>query len=190
MKLGKLANGRYRYSRPPLDNLLSLAEARARMEDELQLVPRGGGGIVLHPLAPDRFGDIVEQARAVVQETAADSQSTIESSDDPYAFHWLILRTSQFGELVEGVHTISATLESGGWWPKLLCAVFPFEDERGRPVYWTYNYKWGAFSPIAPGADGQYRDGERERLLASELATDLAVEAHLGTWFPLRGVPL
>jgi hypothetical protein len=190
MKLGISAPRRNRRAQPSLDNLFALADVRARMENDLGLVPRAGSGIVLHPLPAGGFRELVERAQAASEEIASDGEARLECSNDPYAFHWLILRTRAFGNLVRGIHAISAALDSGGWGTKLFCAVFPFEDRINRSVYWTYSYKWGAFCPLAPGPDGQYRDVEREQLLAAELAGELAVEPHLGTWFPLRGVPL
>ncbi len=102
----------------------------------------------------------------------------------------MIVRSDTFGELVKRVHAVGSALEADGWRERLLCAVFVFDDELGRQVYLTYHFRWGVFSPVALAADGQYRDKEREHLLAAELPAELPVEPHLGTWFPLRGIPL
>lgn len=175
-------------SRPSLDRLFVLSHARSRLECEHQLVPRDTGAIVFHPVPPRDFVRILRCAESTVQETAAGS--TVEGSNDPFAFGRLVLRNDEFEELVADVHAISATLESAGWWEKLLCAVFSFEDPRARPTYWAFNYQSGTFYPIAPTIGSQKRDTQRERLLKGQLRADDTVQPELGAWFPLWGIPI
>jgi hypothetical protein len=171
-----------------LDRLFVLSYARSRLEHQHQLTPRETSAVVFHPVPPGDFVRLLRCAEDAAEAMAA--EIALESSDDQYAFPWLILRSDRFEQLVAGVHAISVALEAGGWWEKLLCAVFSFEDEHERAAYWTYNYKWGAFYPIAPASGNHHRDTERERLLKAQLRADDTVEPELGAWFPLWGIPI
>ena len=62
--------------------------------------------------------------------------------------------------------------------------MFAFRDEAGKPVYWIYNYKRGAFYPFVPAAGEQQRDNERELRLKAQIGTELPIEAELERWFP------
>jgi hypothetical protein len=72
----------------------------------------------------------------------------------------------------------------------VLCAVFAFEDERRRPLYWIYNYKRGFFYPFVPAAGQERRDNERELVLKAQVGAELPVEPELTRWFPLWGIPI
>ncbi len=95
-----------------------------------------------------------------------------------------------FEDLVVGLNAVSSALETGGYGDRVLCAVFPFQDAAGTPVYWIYNYKRGAFYPFVPAAGGQQRDNERELRLKAQAAAELPIEAELERWFPLWGIPI
>jgi hypothetical protein len=72
----------------------------------------------------------------------------------------------------------------------VLCAVFPFEDEKGNRVYWIYNYKRGAFYPFVPAEGEQKRDNERELKLKAQAGNELPIEPELERWFPLWDIPI
>jgi hypothetical protein len=99
---------------------------------------------------------------------------------------------SEFDDLVVGLNAVSTALESGGYGERLLCAVFAFQDSRGRPAYWIYNYKRGSFYPFVPAAGGgaQQRDNERELVLKAQIGSELPLEPELARWFPLWGIPI
>lgn len=184
MRLPHLIGKGDKSTRPPVDRLFVLSHAHVRLEREHQLTPRDTGAIVFHPVPPGDFVSILRRAEDLMRPTG----TAIEGSNDPFAFGRLVLRNEVFDELVLGVHAISAALEDG-WWEKLLCALFSFEDERSRPIYWAYNYQSGTFYPIAP-ASGRRRDAQRERLLRGQLRADDTIEPELGAWFPLWGIPI
>ena len=48
------------------------------------------------------------------------------------------------------LNTVSTELQGGGYGDRLLAAVFAFEEE-GRPIYFIYNFKRGAYYPFVPG---------------------------------------
>ena len=69
-----------------------------------------------------------------------------------------------------------AGMQDAGYGERLLCAVFAFQDERARPLYWIYNYKRGYFYPFVPRSGGQDRDSERELVLKAQVGSELPVE--------------
>ena len=60
----------------------------------------------------------------------------------------------------------------------------------GKPLYWIYNYKRGAFYPFVPSGGEQQRDSERELRLQAQIGAELPVEAQLERWFPLWDIPI
>jgi hypothetical protein len=161
------------------------------METGLGTASRGAAAIVFQPLATADFDSIVRDMEEVVRATATDSGMTVTSSDDTYGFRWLVLRGSDFDDLVVGINAVSGALEAGGYGERVLCAVFAFDDSRKRPVYWIYNYKRGTFYPFAPApGGGEERDNERELILKAQIGKELPVEQELERWFPLWGIPI
>ena len=125
-----------------------------------------------------------------VRDTAGDSGTKVETSEDDYGFSWLVLRGSGFDDLVVGINAVSSALEAGGYGERVLCAVFSFQDARRRQIYWIYNYKRGSFYPFVPAATDQQRDNERELVLKAQAGDELPIEPELSRWFPLWGVPI
>jgi hypothetical protein len=183
--------GRRKLAKPAPDRLFAMSTAYVTMETGLGMSSRGTAAIVFQPLATADFESIVRDMEEVVKATATESGTTVTSSDDSYGFRWLVLRGSDFDDLVVGINAVSSALESGGYGERVLCAVFAFEDSRQRPVYWIYNYKRGTFYPFAPAAGGgERRDNERELVLKAQIGKELPVEQELERWFPLWGIPI
>jgi hypothetical protein len=203
--------GRRKLPGPAPDRLFAISTAYVMFETQLQVTSSDRAGIVFQPLQTADFLAIVRDMEEVVKATCSDSGTTVESSDDPYGFRWLILRGKSFDDLVVGINAVSGALEAGGYGDRLLCAVFSFEDERKRPIYWIYNYKRGSFYPFVPASttaahprpatgepssdaaeapSNQRRDNERELVLKAQVGTELPVEPELERWFPLWGIPI
>jgi hypothetical protein len=159
-------------------------------ETQLGITSRGSAAIVFQPLATVDFEGIVKDMEEVVRGTAADSGTSVETDDDPFGFRWLVLKGKEFDDLVVGINAVSGALEAGGYGERLLCAVFSFEDDRHRPLYWIYNYKRGSFYPFVPAAGEQQRDTEYELRLKAQVGVELPVEPELERWFPLWGIPI
>ena len=70
-------------------------------------------------------------------------------------------------------------LQGGGYGDRLLAAVFAFE-EKGKPIYFIYNFKRGAFYPFVPAPGEQARDNERELRLKAQLGAELPFEEDMG----------
>ena len=182
--------GRRKLAQPAPDRLFAISTAYVTMETSLGLTSRGAAAIVFQPLSTADFESIVRDMEEVVRATASDSGTTVTSSDDSYGFRWLVLRGSDFDDLVVGINAVSGALEAGGYGDRVLCSVFGFEDSRKRPLYWIYNYKRGTFYPFAPAAGSEQRDNERELVSKAQIGKELPVEQELERWFPLWGAPI
>jgi hypothetical protein len=182
--------GRRKLAMPAADRLFAISTAYVTMQTGLGMNSRGSAAIVFQPLATADFESIVRDMEEVVKATATESGTTVASSDDSYGFRWLILRGSEFDDLVVGINAVSTALEAGGYGERVLCAVFALEDSHQRPVYWIYNYKRGSFYPFAPAGGAEQRDNERELVLKAQLGKELPVEEELARWFPLWGIPI
>ena len=186
-----ILTGRRKLDKPAPDRLFAISTANVTMETGLGMSSRGAAAIVFQPLATADFDAIVRDMEEVVKATATESGTTVTSTDDTYGFRWLVLRGSDFDDLVVGINAVSTALEAGGYGERVLCAVFAFEDSRKRPVYWIYNYKRGTFYPFAPApGSGEARDSERELVLKAQIGKELPVEQELERWFPLWGIPI
>ena len=174
----------------PTDRLFAMTTAQVTLELELGLKSRGRAAIVFQPLATADFEGIVRDMEEVVRSAGSDTGTEIEVEDDQFGYRWMVLVDRDFEDLVVGIHAVSTALEAGGYGDRILCAVFGFEGEDGRPIYWIYNYKRGAFYPFVPGGGEQQRDNERELRLKAQIGAELPVEADLERWFPLWGIPI
>jgi hypothetical protein len=167
-----------------------MSTAYVTLQTQLGITSRGGAAIVFQPLATVDFESIVNEMEEVVRSTAADSGTTVTSTDDAFDFRWLVLRGEDFEDLVVGINAVSTALEAGGYGDRVLCAVFAFKDAKGRPLYWIYNYKRGSFYPFVPASGQQQRDNERELQLKAQIGRELPLEEELERWFPLWGIPV
>ena len=189
MGLLDIITGKRELKRPAPDRLFAISTANALFETQLDISSRQAAGLVFQSLATADFASIAREAEEVVRSQAADSGTEVENSEDKYGFSWLILRGPDFDELVAGINAVAGSLEAGGYGERLLCAVFAFEDQRNRPLYWIYNYKRGAFYPFVP-AVGEQRNNERELQLQAQVGAELPIEQELERWFPLWGIPI
>jgi len=182
--------GKRKLAGPAPDRLFAISTAYVLFQSQLGISSRGAAAIVFQPLATTDFESIVRDMEAVVRATAKDSGTAVDSSDDTYGFRWLVLRGTDFDDLVVGINAVSDALQTGGYGDRVLCAVFAFEDEHKRPLYWIYNYKRGSFYPFVPAPGEQQRDTERELVLKAQVGNELPVEQELQRWFPLWGIPV
>ncbi len=171
------------------DRLFAMTTAYVAMQTELGIESAGAAGIVFQPLATADFEQILRDAEELLRGTAQESESTLESADDDFGYRWIILRDPDFDDLVVSLNTISTELQGGGYGDRLLAAVFAFE-EKGRRLYFIYNYKRGAFYPFVPAGGEQKRDTEHELRLKAQLANEIPFEADTTRWFPLWEIPL
>jgi hypothetical protein len=174
---------------PAPDRLFAMTTANVTIETGLGLQHRETAGIVFQPLGTADFEGILAETEELLAGTAEETGSTVTSKEDELGYRWLILRDPDFDDLVVALNTISTQLQGGGYGDRLLASVFAFE-EKGRPLYFIYNFKRGAFYPFVPAAGEQARDTERELRLKAQLGSELPWEEDIGRWFPLWDVPL
>jgi hypothetical protein len=190
MGLLDVLTGKRKLAKPAPDRLFAISTAYVTMETTLETTSRGTAAIVFQSLATADFRSIVTDMEEVVKATAGEGGTSVEKSIDSYGFSWLVLRDSDFDDLVVGINAVSTALQEGGYGERVLCAVFAFQDSERRPIYWIYNSKRGAFYPFVPAPGAQQRDNERELVLKAQIGTELPVEAELQRWFPLWGIPI
>jgi hypothetical protein len=190
MGLFDVLTGKRKIKKPAADRLFAMSTAGVTLDTELGLKSSGKAAIVFQPLGTADFDAIVADMEELVQGTGEETGTTVEKSDDKFGYRWMVLGDADFEDLVVGVNAVSTALEAGGYGERILAAVFAFRDAQGKPVYWIYNYKRGAFYPFVPAGGEQQRDSERELRLQAQIGAELPVEAQLERWFPLWGIPI
>jgi hypothetical protein len=173
----------------PTDRLFAMSTAQLTLTESLGLQPKGEAAIVFQPLSTADFKSILTDMEEVVGGTADETGTKLDSRDDDFGYRWMILSDPDFEDLVVGINGVSRALDTGGYGERVLAAVFAFTED-GRPVYWIYNYKRGAFYPFVPAPGEQQRNSERELQLKAQIGKELPVEEELERWFPLWGAPL
>jgi hypothetical protein len=174
---------------PAPDRLFAMTTAQITLETSLGLKHRQSAGIVFQPLGTADFQGILAETEELLQGTAEETGTKVTSSEDEFGYRWLILHDADFEDLVVSLNTISVQLQGSGYGDRLLCAVFAFE-ENGKPVYFIYNFKRGAYYPFVPAPGEQARDSERELRLKSQIGAELPFEEDMTRWFPLWQIPL
>jgi hypothetical protein len=174
---------------PAPDRLFAMTTAQVTLETSLGLTHKQRAGIVFQPLETADFAGIVAETEELLRGTAEETGTEVTSAEDEYGYRWLILRDQDFEDLVVSLNTISVQLQGSGYGDRLLCAVFAFE-EKGKPVYFIYNFKRGAYYPFVPAPGDKARNSERELRLKSQVGAELPFEEDMSRWFPLWEIPL
>jgi hypothetical protein len=187
--LDAVLGGRKKLKGVAPDRLFAMTTAYVTMETGLGMKSAGSAGIVFQPLATADFDQILKDAEELLQGTAEETGSTLESADDEFGYRWIILRDPDFEDTVVSLNTISTELQGGGYGERLLAAVFPFDDKQKR-VYFIYNFKRGAYYPFVPAPGEKARDSEHELRLKAQLDKELPFEEDMSRWFPLWEIPL
>ena len=187
--LDALLGGRKKLKTPARDRLFAMTTAQVTMETGLGLKHRTKAGIVFQPIATADFKQIVTDTEELLRGSAEDTGTTIETTEDEFGYRWIVLKDDDFEDLVVSVNVVSSQLEAGGYGDRLLAAVWAFEDE-GRPIYFIYNFKRGAYYPFVPAPGERQRNNERELQLKAQLENELPLEQELERWFPLWEIPL
>lgn len=192
--------GRTRPVPADLDALFGLVGAQISLQASEGLVPTGEAGVCFKPVAGRSFSDTANEASQLLglPDAGTGDSSPIHQEDDKYGFHWVVLKNTDFQELVNQVHVVNSTLQDNGYGPQLLCSVVGFRPDPAsatssapHQLYLVYLYKRGAFYPFAPAAGaGEQRDVESELRLQTVLADDVKIESDKERWMPLWGLPV
>lgn len=195
MGLRDILTGRHQVKGPAPDRLFAITTAYVDLQAEHQVQPAGSAAIVFQALATSEFESTLKDMEEVVTATGGDNGTTVSTQDDEYGYRWMILRSPEGAPSVEdlavGINAVSSSIETAGFGERLLCAVFAFADAKGRPIYFIYNYKRGAWYPFVPAPGGaQERSTERELQLKAQVGSELPLEGEIERWFPLWGIPI
>jgi hypothetical protein len=171
------------------DRLFAMTTANVTLDTGLGLKHSQTAGIVFQPLGTADFEGILAETEELLRGTAEETGTELRSHEDEFGYRWLVLHDADFDDLVVSLNTISSQLQSSGYGDRLLCAVFAYE-EKGRPLYFIYNFKRGAYYPFVPAKGEKARDNERELRLKSQVGSELPFEEDISRWFPLWEIPL
>ena len=171
------------------DRLFAMTTAQVTLDTGLNMKHKGATAIVFQPLETADFDGILKETEELLRAEGQDTGTTVESSADEYGYRWITLHDSDFEDLVVAMNTVSSQLEGSGYGDRLLAAVFPFED-KGRAVYFIYNFKRGGYYPFIPAPGDQARDSEGELRLKAQVGGELPWEEDITRWFPLWEIPI
>jgi hypothetical protein len=190
--LRDVLSGRKKLKDPARERLFAISTARITLQTELELKPAGAAGVCFKPLSAGEFVRAENELQQLLDAVATESGSRVERKSDEFGFEWLVVRDPDFEDLVATVHLVASELESRGFGPQLLAAVFPFEgggfDQ--KRVYWIYGFKRGAFWPFVPTGKEQERDNAEELELKAKLENELPIEQDLTRWFGVFDAPV
>src|SRR4051794_6074833 len=179
--------GKRQLRQPTEDRLFAMTTAVVSMQ-ESGLEPTGTVAMVFQPLGTADFDQIVSDMVEVLNMTGEEAGTQIESRDDTFGYRWMVLTDPDFEDLVVGLNAVNGALHDGGYADRVLAAVFPFQDRRGRHVLFIYNVKRATYYPFVARRDAdQSRDSEEELRLKARFERELPMEQDLGRWFPLWG---
>ncbi|WP_217165662.1 hypothetical protein [Streptomyces sp. AC512_CC834] len=185
--------GRTRAVAPDLDRLFTLPSAAVSLEAAAGFTPTGQGAVCFATVEGAAFERTHREVRDLLDADAGRTGRTpVELTHDSYGYSWLVSHRSpgELPVLVNDLHAVNSTLESGGFGPRLLCSLAGFAADDGRRLALVYLYKRGTFYPFAPlPGDRQQRDNTLELRIRAVLADELPVEGDLGRWFPVWGAP-
>lgn len=187
--LDSVLGGKKKLKRANLERLFALSTAQVTLEIEQSLKSSGAAAVVYKPMSAGEFGMAADEMKELLYSAARQAGSEVERTSDSYGFDWLVIRDTDFEDLVTAVHLVSSELQAKGFGEQLLAAAFRF-DGGERPVYLIYGYKRAAFWPFIPTGDGQARDNAAELRLKNELEDELPFEQDLTRWMGLFGAPL
>ena len=184
-----ILRGKRELKQPAADRLFAMTTAQITLETGLGLAHKKSAGIVFQPLGTADFEGILAETEELLKGTAEETGTEVSSSEDEFGYRWLILKDDDFEDIVVAVNVISSSLTDAGYGDRLLAAVFPFE-EKGRPIYFIYNFKRGAYYPFVPAPGEQARNSERELSIKAQIGAELPFEEDIARWFPLWEIPL
>ena len=171
------------------DRLFAMTTANVTLETGLGLKHKETAGIVFQPLGTADFEGILAETEELLRGTTEETGTELRSHEDEFGYRWLVLRDDDPDDLVVAMNTVSVELQGAGYGDRLLAAVFAYQDN-GKPVYFIYNFKRGAYYPFVPAPGTQARDTEQELRIKAQLARELPWEEDMARWFPLWDIPL
>jgi hypothetical protein len=183
--------GRSRTAKPAKkDRLFALSTAHVSLQTEHGIESSGRAGLVFQAEQTSDFSQIVSEAESLLHATGEEMGTKVETTEDAFGYKWVVLEDPEVEDLVVGLNSIKDALDVGGYGDRVLAAVFKFTDRNGKPLFFIYNVKRGAWYPFVPAEGQKERNNERELQIKAALGNELPFEQELERWFPLWGVPL
>ena len=172
------------------DDLFGMSTAAVTMEADLGFVPDGMAGLCFSGVDSTQFADTVQEARAILDRSEAESGAVAEFHEDDHGYQWVVVEATSFEDLVTNCYAVADTLIQREFGDRLLATAFAFAASdrasiaEGRRVYWIYSFNRGCYYPFVPNGLEQ-RDEATEFTLKSVLDGELAVEDDHDYWYPL-----
>lgn len=176
------------------DKIFAMSTAQVTLQTEQNLTTTNAAGICFKGMASGPFNAIEKELEQLLALTERDDHLAIKQAEDSMGYRWYVFSGTDFQALVTTVHMASSTLIERGYGSQLLFALFPFKNDRGKEIYWIYNYKRSAFYPFVPQRDasdpGRQRDNAEELRLSAALGKEMPIEGELERWFAVWNPPL
>ena len=165
------------------EDLFGMSTAYLTMEADLGFEPTGEAALCFANVDSTAFERAREEVEAILRLGEEAGETTAEFVRDAHGYHWVVLRDSDFENLVTSVHFAADTLVEEGFGSRLLAALFAFRRD-GTTAYWVYSFRRGAFYPFVP-TGGHERDQRLEFKLESVLDGELDLEDDTAYWYPM-----
>ena len=164
-------------------DLFGMSTAHLTMEAELGFNPGSAAALCFASVDSTDFADAVSEVEAILDAGEVETGTKARFVDDSHGYDWVVLEDADFEDLVTSIHFVADTLVERGYGSRLLAALFAFERD-GRPIYWVYSFRRGAYYPFAPRPSHE-RDSGTEFKLESVLDGELSVEDDKEYWYPI-----
>ncbi|MBA3826015.1 MAG: hypothetical protein H0X24_19210 [Ktedonobacterales bacterium] len=180
---------------PPAKNerLFAISTADVTLQTQEDMRPAQTAGLCFQGIASAPFKQINQELEELLKIASNDGEApvTAKSYEDKLGYKWVLIASEDFQQIVTTVHVVSQKLIDEGYGDVLLAAVFRFNDEKGKPVYFIYNYKRGNFYPFVPRPDSHshQRNNGDEMRLGTVMKRDLPMEPELERWFAMWDLP-
>jgi hypothetical protein len=165
------------------EDLFGMSTAYITMEAELGYEAVGEAALCFSEVDSADFSDAVEEVHEILEVGAEETGTETEARTDDYGYSWVILRDSDFEDLVTSLNFAADTLMERGYGSRLLAALFAFERD-GQKAYWVYSFRRGAYYPLVPKGTND-RDSSAEFKLESNLDGELDLEENKEYWYAL-----
>ncbi len=165
------------------DDLFGMSTAYVTMEADLDFAPTGDAALCFANVESTAFRNAQREVEAVLELGEEETGTTASFIEDSHGYNWIVLRDSDFENLVTSVHFAADTLIEEGFGSRLLAALFAFARD-GTTAYWIYSFRRGTYYPFVPKG-GRERDGTVEFKLESNLDGELSVETDTSYWYPM-----
>jgi len=180
------------------EDLFGMSTAYITMEAELGYEAVGEAALCFSEVDSADFAEVMDEVHEILEVGAEETGTETEAHTDDYGYSWVILRDSDFEDLVTSLNFAADTLMERGYGSRLLAALFGFERSDasqkhrtggggtadGQYGYWVYSFRRGAYYPLVPKGTSD-RDSSAEFKLESNLDGELDIEENKEYWYAL-----